>query len=193
MKKLLLLFMILGLVNVASAGIIDIVITSLNGQPIAPTKSITIDETDIIDLAITFEAPATEYLFAIGATVNVDGLASLDLTQTVAHGDFDPTLHAIGPDEAPVWIVEGASWLGPQGAVEPVAVIENVLIHCDGIGDDVLVYLSDDPLMNTIVIDENFNFMDWSYGPGVVVHQIPEPMTLTLLGLGGLFLVRRKK
>jgi len=192
MKKLLFLFMILGLVSVANAGIVDIVITSLNGEAIDPAvREIDVRYTDIIDLAIIFEAPADEYLVGCGVTINIDGLASLDLSQTTAHAAFDPLLHAVGPD----WIVEAASYLGPQGVVEPLKVIENILIHCDSDNpiNDVYVYLTDDPLQNTYVGDENFNPVDWSYGPGVVIHQIPEPMTLTLLGLGGLFLARRKK
>jgi len=49
--------------------------------------------------------------------------------------------------------------------------------HCDGLGD-VLITL----------YDANLNELDW-----ITIHQdVPEPMTIALLGLGGLFLRRRK-
>jgi len=161
MKKLMVLLIILAMVNVASAGIIDIVIASLNGAPITPTKEISIFPTDVVDMAITFEAPNTEYLFALGVTINVSGPASLLAPTTEQpiynHADFDDTLQVIN---LPV-IIEGASWLGPQGqgVGNPLQVVWNVLLHCDDIGD-VLVYLTDDPLQNTLVVDEDFNTLE---------------------------------
>ena len=54
-------------------------------------------------------------------------------------------------------------------------VATDVAFHCDGEGD-VTLYL----------VDNNGEVAD-----SQVIHQIPEPMTLALLGLGGL-LLRRK-
>lgn len=66
-------------------------------------------------------------------------------------------------------------------AVEPFSiplgrVIDGVKFHCEAIGDVTLT-----------LMDLDLNVLDTQ-----VIHQIPEPMTMVLLGLGGLFLRRRK-
>lgn len=58
--------------------------------------------------------------------------------------------------------------IGTQGAFE---------LHCDGVGD-VLVQVRD--LTGAPIQD-------------LIIHQIPEPLTMSLLGLGGLGLLRRRR
>ncbi len=53
----------------------------------------------------------------------------------------------------------------------------DALFHCDGEGD-----------VTIVIFDDVFGPVDT-----LTIHQIPEPMTVALLGLGGLFLRRRKK
>lgn len=62
-------------------------------------------------------------------------------------------------------------------------------LHCDGPGD-VVVTLSSGSYFGGSM-DINYGTPD-IYGE-LVIHQVPEPMTMGLLGLGGLFLRRRKK
>jgi hypothetical protein len=179
------------MVNVASAGKVDIQISSLNGSPITPVKEITILPTDYIDMDITFDAPNTEYLFSIGIVFNVVGPGTLDLASTVRHADYDSTLERKGTN--PPWIVEAGSWLGPEGTHPAIVLaVRNILLHCDARGL-VTITLSDYSKNPTDVTDGEWNSVPFQYGSGVIIHQIPEPMTLTLLGLGSLFLARRKK
>jgi hypothetical protein len=205
MKKLMVLCMVLGLVGIANAGVIDITITSLNGVPITPTKEITISPTDVIDFQIMFNAPTTEYCFAIGAQINVVGPGTLDWSEFVGRTwDPDEEMWVIGPDvttgydpelaaNGADWVVIGAAARGKKGTGADIWIIKNILLHCDRPGD-VLVYLTNYALSPSSVIDIDYQPVDWSYGAGIVIHQlIPEPMTLTLLGLGSLFLARRKK
>lgn len=188
MKKFIGVLVILAMVNVANAGLVDLVITSLNGEQIQPTKEITIKPSDIVDLQIWWTAPATDYLFALGAKFDVQGPGTLDTSAIVRNAAFDGTLEAKGPD----FIVEAGSFLGPQGAVEPVVAVANLLLHCDDIGR-VILSMGDYAGSPTLVVDEGFNLLPFEFGAPVIINQIPEPMTLTLLGLGGLFLARRKK
>jgi hypothetical protein len=55
-------------------------------------------------------------------------------------------------------------------------VIDGLIFHCEGLGE---VRLS--------LLDVDLNVHD-----SLTIHQIPEPITFALLGLGGLFLRRRK-
>jgi hypothetical protein len=204
MKKVIVLFMVLGLVSVANAGVVDVLITSLNGEAITPTKEITISASDVIDFQITFTAPTTEWLFAIGAVMNVTGPASLDFSNFVyatydpdaeawtnvdIHAQFDPDFHSLGTN----YIVEAAKAKGVKGTAAEIWTVRNLGLHCDGYGD-VTLFLTNYAGSPTIVIDTSYNEVPYTFGAGVVIHQlIPEPMTLTLLGLGSLFLARRKK
>ena len=66
-------------------------------------------------------------------------------------------------------------------ATDPIpigTVIDNIIMHCDAEGDVTLTLLE---------AAEGFALIDQ-----MVIHQIPEPMTIALLSLGALFLRRRK-
>jgi hypothetical protein len=208
MKKLMVLCMVLGLVGIANAGVVDITITSLDGVPITPTKEITILPTQTVDFQITWNGPTNEYLFALGAIFNMGGPggASLDYTHCVpAYKDdddnwvyvdlatpYDPDYHVLGT--GPNRAIEVALGLGLRGNNTDRNVLKNLWLHCDSFGD-VHLYLSDFAQSPSIIVDNVYTRLyTLSYGPGVTIHQlIPEPMTLTLLGLGSLFLARRKK
>lgn len=57
-------------------------------------------------------------------------------------------------------------------------VLDLMELHCDGLGD-VTITIADAPMFGNVFDTQ-------------VIHQIPEPITFALLGLGGLFLRRRK-
>lgn len=60
-------------------------------------------------------------------------------------------------------------------ATQTGMLVNEIDFHCDGPGDVTIALVNDDGL----VVDSQ------------VIHQVPEPMTIALLGLGGLFLRRR--
>jgi hypothetical protein len=197
MKKLLVLFVVLGLATVATAGVVDIKITSLNGVAIAPVSEITIKPSDIVDLTITYDSTTNLFLFGLSAFVNVDkqNLGELSLASVVRNAAMDGTLEAKGEIGGQQWIVEAASMAGvPAVTGQSQPVVTNLLLHCLGEGV-VKIWLSDyAPGGGSLEVTSDFGTtVIPTYGAGVTIAQIPEPMTLMLLGLGSLFLARRKK
>ena len=72
------------------------------------------------------------------------------------------------------WILFDAD--ADPGNLNGIGILGDWEFHCDAPGDVVITYTdSATGLMDTLII-----------------HQIPEPVTMALLGLGGLFLRRRK-
>jgi hypothetical protein len=68
--------------------------------------------------------------------------------------------------------------------INPGQIINSIAFHCEGAGDVTIQLLGSQQFLadgsDTVVLDT------------LVIHQVPEPITLGLLGLGGLFLRRRK-
>jgi hypothetical protein len=196
MKKLMVLLIILGLVNIANAGVLDIVISSLNGQPIDPVKEITIGYSDEVNMDIIYtlapDEPLPKYLFGLSVEVMTQGPGELDLTQlTWPTGLWDESIS--GSEGNLIWgfAKELDSIPGVQG--QDLVVVDHLLWHCGG-PEDVFIWLvnSFDTLAgDSVELDGDYNASRPDFGPGVTIHQ-PEPMTLALLGLGGLFLRRRK-
>jgi len=170
MKKLLVLLMVLGLATSAQA----VLSLSLDGQEAPDEITIAPSTTVLIDIHSSDQSFYDALLFIVD-----DGAAP-----------GDPSLNG-------EWVPPASVWgIGNVGAYEQVtpefwslnvgstAVPNDVVagkqfevaFHCKALGD-VTIYLTDNDL---VTIDS------------MIVHQIPEPMTLALLGLGGLFLRRRK-
>jgi hypothetical protein len=211
MKKALVMLLLLLVASTAQAGLIDLVITSWGPepdpgmppvtQPIDPTKEITIKPSEWVDIDILYYGdPPVTYLFGLGAYLNVDqGLASLDMSQ-VELGDYWAS-NSGATEEIPgqrYQIVLSADFAVGEGFGQPATdpapiILGKILLHCDGPGDIVIVSLVDDQQGNTIETDLNFGYYEAVFGGPIIIHQVPEPMTLSLLGLGGLGLLRRRR
>ena len=197
MKKVLVLMLVLGISSMASAGTVDLVISSLNGDAIDPVSEITIGESDWVNLDIVYSDDGDGLtLIQLSTTVVVSGLASLDLTQlTIPAGMWDPdTTYSPGVDGDSMLYSVGFLY-PPYGALDGDIAIDHILVHCDS--DDptniVTVTLADKLVAGLGTINEYYSAVAMGNGVTITQEQIPEPMTLALLGMGGLFLVRRKK
>jgi len=200
MKKFICVLVFLALVNVANAGIVDIVISSLNGEPIQPTKEITILPTDVInfDIVYTLNNGGVQEgsVFLLSKILLVQGPGTLDWsTHTRPTGYWNGDLSSISPDPQN----PGSALLDfaatDIGTVPPGIILDHFLLHCDALGDVLLTLVETDRTKAGMSAEtDGSDLYPLVSGPGVIVHQgIPEPMTLTLLGLGSLFLARRKK
>jgi cyclic lactone autoinducer peptide len=175
MKKLVSLLLVLAVTSVASASTVWIDQGDVPQQPLWPSDTVVVpvytDTTLIgLDATLTLTGPGT----IVGA---------LDKATAASYG-WDPgfTYDPILPGSA---VEIGAGNFG--GAPGPV--VGFYLIHCDDYG----------PVTATLRASTGYGgSMDITYGTPqiggtITIHQVPEPMTVALLGLGGLALLRRRK
>ena len=164
--------------------------------PITPTKEITIAPSEWIDLDIFYTAPAGWTLASISVDIVATGPGTLNLdTLTDPTGAWDASFSVVTEVVAGKhYQVERAMLNGVAGTGAPVIALDHILLHCDDIGL-VVITMTDNvnlPPQGTVEFDPGFNPSTPNFGGPVNVTQIPEPMTIVLLGLGGLFLRRRK-
>lgn len=180
MKKLLSFMLVLCIAGIASASSVTLVPILPNDpggieNPLHPSETILVyatSDTGLIGLDAILTV--TSGPGQIVAAISKANCAELGWDPSLS---FDP---AVAPGQAEVG-------LGTFGAppVGPVAWYE---VHCNG----------PDPVVVTLSPGTQFGgSMDSLYGVpqiggSVTIYQTPEPMTVALLGLGGLFLRRRK-
>jgi hypothetical protein len=177
MKKLLVLLMVLGACGAANAALSF----SVNGQT-APDE-ITLAPSDEVVIDIMGDGLT---LAQYDMQMSKEGVATLVLDNAVNlfnAGVFGETLGWVeGEEGTHAWFDLGRLPTGDPPVFPPMTgkLIDLMTLHCDGEGTVILTLFGDGP-----VGTETFDTL--------TIHQvIPEPMTLGLLGLGGLFLRRRK-
>lgn len=184
MKKLLILMLVLAMTSMASA----LLQLSVNGDMDPTDSEYNVTPSDHLTLDIwtttAISAGSGEGYYALACTT-ADGTISGGAAQII-QSDLTLTIadDAVGNGYVPLQSGDNGvygSIFSTGGTIPANAVIfDEIDFHCEST-TDVLVYLIEVTAM-------------WELGQvydSVLIHQ-PEPMTIALLGLGGLFLRRRK-
>ena len=172
MKKFLVLMLVLGMASLANATLQ----ISVDGD--VGLDEITIAPSDYICLDLTAEGTEDGSAYWL----NIDGPGLVDIANVVQYVQDGPVEAyiidlgpAVGHDQTIMMdlLIPGSVVnILPEGTV-----VDLLMFHCEGLGD-----------VTVSVFDSNTG----ATLDTLTIHQIPEPMTLALLGLGGLFLRRRK-
>lgn len=191
MKKLLIALFALEMTTVANATIIKISINGVIDPPDTQICSMP-SEMEVIGIYVTNNTmwPSS----GIGGFVVIQGWGSIVIPEppelylweqsTINKVNWPEPYHTHKAYLEPIYpnitdILEFEIKDTSQPITLPLGrVIDGIKFHCEAIGDVML-----------ILMDVDLNVLDTQ-----VIHQIgiPEPMTFAFLGLGGLFLCRRK-
>jgi hypothetical protein len=197
MRKLLALILILGMASMANAALE----LSVNGQPAPP--EITLQPSDWIELDIhcpTGELGGADLAIILSnpqGHLVWDGMTFIELIGLGRGG----VVYYEGPWDGP-WQTQASStphevyFNGGNASLNaqaPFVLMQGLMFHCDEPTDVIidLVAISD-----VVYYDAAGNPIP-EYEQGTIIDSIyviqPEPMTLSLLGLGGLALLRRRR
>ncbi len=190
MKKVLVLMLVLGLVTAANAAM-ELTI-SVNGIVDPPESLIVLHPSEyaVLDIHSSgYTAGEDDTYFALVANTSLATISGGVVVIPPAPADSSIGDDAVGYGMP---IPEGEN--GVQGLIvllttgtgsAPAGIyFDEIVFHCEAQGDvAVKLYTIDQYFEQATLVDS------------VIIHQvpIPEPMTMALLGLGGLFLRRRKK
>ena len=186
MKNILIVFTVLAMASAANAGYM----LSVGGRTDVADSDITLDYTVSGTVVIDIHG-ADNPLEARTAWLAVQGLGSLDASVPTFKWANSTVANIVMPDLGDVQAFLAMYGYAGVGDVvttdikdvdEPPSapnglLIDGLIFHCLGEGDVIL----------TLIDAADVSVLDV-----VRIHQVPEPMTLSLLGLGGLFLRRRK-
>jgi hypothetical protein len=190
MKKLLALVLVLGIasMSMAAVGATISLVGPAEGEKGSATNPLLPSETCVI--MVVSDAP----ILSLDAIVSLQGLASItgatDVATGVAKHGWDAGFAADTAMTARSATFAAGNFNGLGGAGK---VLAEIVVHCDGedLVPVVVDIIGNDQLGGSVNIDglSLAAFSDVS----ALVYQIPEPMTMSLLGMGALALIRRRR
>jgi hypothetical protein len=168
------LFIVLMPVNVNYAGTLDLVISSRNGIPITPTKTIFIGSSEVVGMDVVYTGSADRFLFSTSFDISVTGSANLDSSQIAWPTGWDPVLIQVIPPSPGTNKLGISTAASDQGVAGPSAIVLNhILLRPNG-GGEVLVGLQENsnlPAGGSFEIDQFFNlYHSVSFGSGVTLY-----------------------
>ena len=174
---------VLGLIFLLAGSVNAALMISVNGVIEPPLAEIELqpDETAIIGIhGDGLTPPPVTALLVVTGPGSIDGHTMVYRGSLSSYEDLPPPV-IIGMFPIP-WPVD-VSLIVFADATIPAAplnglLVDNIMFHCDGLGDVTLDLIRDD--FATVYDTQD-------------IQQIPEPMTLLLLGLGSLILARKAK
>jgi len=177
MKKLLVLALVLSMATVANAGL-KLVVGGVIDPPDTSVE-LKMSDTAMIGVWSDGQTLANETFF-----ISVEGFGVIDVSQAinnvVSNSSGESVLAVGDPIPGTLIFMDMTIVAVPPVPLPTGTVIDALIFHCEGgeqLPNDVLITL--------------YSVEAGTYDTQII-HQIPEPITMTLLGLGGLFLRRRK-
>jgi hypothetical protein len=198
MKKLLALLLVFGMASVANAGLWLSVGDSADPPP---ASQIVLYPSDTIEITIWSDIPfevwmpmenqPTPYILTLGlvddtALGNTDGGVVAPQFNSGKYTEFPELVQSFRDYLGMPTIVDVAQaeiiHTNPDDVITTTGkVVSQIIFHCDSdLGDGEV----------TILLVDAVSFETLS---SLTIHQIPEPMTVALLGLGSLFMLRRRR
>lgn len=190
MKKFLVLLIVFCLASMAQAGLVF----TVNGAP--QPAEIDLNPSEILELDLELTAGSTIAGYQLMYTLSNEQAELIDDGASVSYPDIEEPMTDIefpwasfmagkvnSRDDVGVrsWVEITASNFGNYSA-GPLVLMRELYVHCLEETDVILtiVGVADLDGVEGVAVDHT-----------LIIHQ-PEPMTIALLGLGGLFLRRRK-
>jgi len=183
MKKMIAIMLALALSSTVASAALQISVGEIQ-NPV--DSEITLNPSDHIQLNIWTNEDLTGFSQATWMVGVSTGSGTIDhaITPAVASvGNIigDHTNAAL--DTSFTSGVFGGYFAPLAGIAAGTALVNYIDFHCDGPGDVLIKLVLINNADGTIITVED----------ELIIHQIPEPMTMSLLGLGGLALIRRRR
>jgi hypothetical protein len=182
MKKLVVLALVLSVASMASAAL------QLTGAPVAPIAiGDTVSAGILSDAVMQYQSGN---YFVVAAT---DGILSVDnMSGAVVCTDSGMSLFqgvSIPADTG--WVLNVAGVTGMTGGAFNMDATTGLAAQTLFSGINITGAAKGDGIVY-LLISPDLSDGSWTTAASFAVHVTPEPITMTLLGLGGLFLRRRK-
>lgn len=217
MKKILVLLLVLGLASFASATVIDIVKVGVGSMGHTGTIEDPLEASETIDLGVRLNynpyypggnPVSPEYdgyvLSSLNVGLHVAGAGSLSYpglakTGLLAHNAGISPYANVGLAADGITQMTGVSLDGVKSVPGGLIIVSGIRFHCDGESlvpvalDLTLFGPTSVAAVNYPIPQAWYNLTEADLGDLEIYQKVPEPVTMTLLGLGGLALIRRRR